>query len=129
MSDTRKKITAYIHPSVYPQDALTQAFVENLPNQTRGEFYRQSIICGAALSSVDPRLVNLICGLFHSEITAEDLIKIIEQVTGYKSKTVDIDLLDKLISGRIESNATSTEKNENNLVEQKAIHNLSMLKK
>ncbi|MCW6528018.1 plasmid partitioning/stability family protein [Yersinia ruckeri] len=64
MDDKRKKIIAYLHPSIYPQGILTQQYVESLPTQVRGEFYRQSIICGAALSSIDPRLVNLISVFF-----------------------------------------------------------------
>lgn len=127
MDNKRKKIIAYLHPAVYPQDELTQKFVENLPTQTRGEFYRQSIICGAALSSVDPRLVNLISGLFNSEITAEDVVKIIEQVTKYKSKSIDIDVIDKILSAKFELGQTVPA--ENSDVEEKALYNLSMLKK
>lgn len=128
MEKKRKKIISYLHPDIYPQDELTQKFVESLPTQTRGEFYRQAIICGAALSSVDPRLVNLISGLYNSDIDAENLVKIIEQVTGYKSKTVDIDLIKQFIGNK--NDPTEDEvKAEEEILEDKALKNLSMLKK
>jgi len=128
MEKKRKKIIAYLHPDIYPQDELTQKFVESLPTQTRGDFYRQAIICGAALSSVDPRLVNLISGLYNSDIDAESLVKIIEQVTGYKSKTVDIDLIRQFIGNKNES-AEEDVIAEDKILEEKALKNLSMLKK
>ncbi|EIH1921460.1 plasmid stabilization protein, partial [Escherichia coli] len=47
----RKKVVAYLHPTLYPQDSLTQQTIDSLPIQMRGDFYRQSLICGAALYS------------------------------------------------------------------------------
>lgn len=67
--------------------------------QVRGEFYRQAIICGVALSSVDPRLVNLISGFFNESITAGDVIKLIEQVSGCQSNKVDINRGSEVIPG------------------------------
>lgn len=128
MEKKRKKIIAYLHPEIYPQDELTQKFVEALPTQTRGEFYRQAIICGAALSSVDPRLVNLISALYRADINAEDLIKIIEQVTGYKSKTVDIEIIKQFIDKK-DISVEGEIKTEEQVLEEKALKNLSMLKK
>ncbi len=78
----RKKVVAYLHPTLYPQDSLTQQTIDSLPIQMRGDFYRQSLICGAALYSVDPRLLTLISGFFSEKITAENLVKLIEQTTG-----------------------------------------------
>ena len=63
----------------------------------RGEFYRQSLICGAALYSVATRLLTLISGFFSENITAENLVKIIEQTTGYKSTSIDISLLKNIM--------------------------------
>ncbi|AUQ41235.1 plasmid partitioning/stability family protein [Yersinia ruckeri] len=124
MDDKRKKIIAYLHPSIYPQGILTQQYVESLPTQVRGEFYRQSIICGAALSSIDPRLVNLISGFFNGKVTAENVIKLIEQVTGYQSGSVGVDII-KATSPDVGNNINPEVK----LTEKKAIENLSMLKK
>ncbi|HAZ3451735.1 MULTISPECIES: plasmid partitioning/stability family protein [Klebsiella] len=98
MDNKRKKITAYLHPDLYPQDALTQEYVEHIPSQTRGEFYRQSIICGAVLSTIDTRLLSLISSFYHQNVTAEDLVKIIEQVTGYKSSSVDMSALKDILN-------------------------------
>ncbi len=124
MNNKRKKIVAYLHPSIYLQDQLAQHYVESLPTQVRGDFYRQAIIFGAALSSVDPRLVNLISGFFNGELTAENVIKLIEQVTGYQSKSTDVDVILPVSSG-IEGYIKPAAK----LAEKKAIWNLSMLKK
>lgn len=124
MDDKRKKIIAYLHPSIYLQDKLTQHYVESLPAQVRGDFYRQSIICGAALSSIDPRLVNLISGFFNGEVTAENVIKLIEQVTGYQSKATGAHVIPS-----VSSRAEGSIKTEAKLTEKKAIENLGMLKK
>ncbi|MGM8843376.1 plasmid partitioning/stability family protein [Enterobacter hormaechei subsp. steigerwaltii] len=97
MNNTRKKITAYLHPDLYPQDALCYEYIQNRPTQTKGEFYRQSIICGAALSTIDSRLPGLLSSLYTKDVKAEDLVKIIEQVTGYKSQSVDLSTLESLL--------------------------------
>ncbi|MBC3216994.1 plasmid partitioning/stability family protein [Serratia fonticola] len=124
MDEKRKKIVAYLHPSIYLQDKFTQKYVESLPTQVRGEFYRQAIICGAALSSVDPRLVNVISGFFNGAVTAENVVKLIEQVTGFKSKSTGVDVIPAVSSG-VECNIKPVA----NLTEKKAVENLSMLKK
>lgn len=124
MDDKRKKIIAYLHPSIYLQDKLTQHYVESLPTQVRGDFYRQAIICGAALSSVDPRLVNLISGFFNGAVTAENVIKLIEHVTGCPSKSTDVNVIPS-VPLDVESNIKTAAK----LAEKKAISTLSMLKK
>lgn len=103
----RKKVVAYLHPTLYPQDSLTQQTIDSLPIQMRGDFYRQSLICGAALYSVDPRLLTLISGFFSEKITAENLVKLIEQTTGYKSTSIDISTLKNIIE------ASSENKSEN----------------
>ncbi|AHG20655.1 hypothetical protein Z042_14270 [Chania multitudinisentens RB-25] len=120
----RKKIIAYLHPEIYLQDQLTQHYVECLPVQVRGEFYRQSIICGAALSSVDPRLVNLISSFFNGSITAENIIKLIEQAMGCSPGATEervISYVASVSENKIKPGMETTEK--------KAIKNLSMLKK
>ncbi|MFT4463971.1 MAG: plasmid partitioning/stability family protein [Sodalis sp. (in: enterobacteria)] len=128
MKDKRKKIIVYLHPELYPQDYLAAKFFDDLPTQTRGDLYRQTIICGAALSSIDKRIVNLICGLFNGSMTTEDLVNIIERVTGYRGNNVSIDDLAKLISKK----ELSKDEETNSSVttnEKKALFNLSKLKK
>lgn len=124
MDNKRKKIIAYLHPSIYLQDQLAQHYVESLPTQVRGDFYRQAIICGTALSSIDPRLVNLISGFFNGALTAGNVIKLIEQVTGDQSKSTGVDVITPVFSG-MERYIKPAAK----LAEKKAIENLSMLKK
>ncbi|HFK5384401.1 TPA: plasmid partitioning/stability family protein [Escherichia coli] len=116
-----------IYSTKPPQDCLTQQTIDTIPMQMRGEFYRQSLICGAALYSVDPRLLTLISGFFSENITAENLVKIIEQTTGYKSTSIDISLLKNIME-------VSSEKKSENITlkdnfEEQTRRNLSMLKK
>lgn len=134
MNNKRKKIVAYLHPSIYLQDQLAQHYVESLPTQVRGDFYRQAIICGVALSFIDPRLVNLISCFFNESITAEDVIKLIDvstdvnQVAAYQSNKGGVNRVKSVISGEtvdVQDNTTCEVKQ----AEKKAIENLSMLKK
>lgn len=127
MDNKRKKIISYLHPSIYPQDRMAQHYVERLPVQIRGDFYRQAIICGVALSSIDPRLVNLISGFFTESITARDVIKLIEQVAGFPVSRVDVD---NVKSGILEG-SSGTHINtapEIKKIEKTALKNLSKLK-
>ncbi|EGZ0198294.1 TPA: plasmid partitioning/stability family protein, partial [Escherichia coli] len=103
----RKKVVAYLHPTLYPQDNLTQQTIDSLPIQMRGDFYRQSLICGAALYSVDPRLLTLISVFFSEKITAENLVKLIEQTTGYTSTSIDISVLKNIIGASSENKSES----------------------
>ncbi|AWK15696.1 plasmid partitioning/stability family protein [Candidatus Fukatsuia symbiotica] len=98
MDNKRKKITVYLHPDMYPQDKLTESFIENIPSQMKGNFYRQSIICGAVLSTIDPRIINLLSDFFSQKVSIESVMKIIEEVTGYQSTSIDMERLEKIIS-------------------------------
>lgn len=89
MEPKRKKVIAYLHPDIYAQDALAQEYIESLPSQTRGEFNRNALICGAALCTIDPRIMTIISALFSRDISAENLITVIEQVTGVKTDTTN----------------------------------------
>ncbi|MBC3211038.1 plasmid partitioning/stability family protein [Serratia fonticola] len=127
MDNKRKKIISYLHPSIYPQDRLAQHYVERLPVQVRGDFYRQAIICGVALSSIDPRLVNLISGFFTESITAEDVIKLVAQVTAFPVSRFDVNN----VRSDIIENSSGSHINtvpEIKKVEKTAIENLSKLK-
>lgn len=123
----RKKVVAYLHPTLYPQDSLTQQTIDSLPIQMRGDFYRQSLICGAALYSVDHRLLTLISGFFSEKITAENLVKLIEQTTGYTSTSIDINVLKNIIEASSENKSESIASKDD--FEEQTRRNLSMLKK
>lgn len=116
MEPKRKKVIAYLHPDIYAQDALTQEYIESLPSQTRGEFNRNALICGAALCTIDPRIMTIISALFSRDISAENVITVIEQVTGFKPDSTNNDL-------KALPQATETPQ------ENTALQNLSMLKK
>ncbi|EIQ1940363.1 plasmid stability family protein [Escherichia coli MP021017.9] len=118
---------AYLHPTLYPQDSLTQQTIDTLPIQMRGDFYRQSLICGAALYSVDPRLLTLISGFFSEKISAENLVKLIEQTTGYKSTSIDISMLKSIMEESSEKKSESITPKDD--FEEQTRRNLSMLKK
>lgn len=62
------------------------------------------MLCGAALYSVDPRLLTLISGFFSEKISAENLVKLIEQTTGYKSTSIDISMLKSIMEESSEKN-------------------------
>lgn len=115
MEPKRKKVIAYLHPDIYAQDALAEDYINSLPSQTRGEFNRNALICGAALSSIDPRIVTIISALFSKDISAENVITIIEQVTGFKSSAT---------TGEQKIQPQFTEPPQGT-----ALQNLSMLKK
>ncbi|EFO2072236.1 plasmid stabilization protein [Escherichia coli O8] len=123
----RKKVVAYLHPTLYPQDSLTQQTIDTLPIQMRGDFYRQSLICGAALYSVAPRLLTLISGFFSEKISAENLVKLIEQTTGYKSTSIDISMLKSIMEESSEKKSESITPKDD--FEEQTRRNLSMLKK
>lgn len=89
MTNDRKKYITYLHPKLYDQDVNTINYIDCLPQQLRGEFYRQSLITGAALSQIDPRLLSLISTLFSPNFNKRNLIALIEQLAPQSSEDVD----------------------------------------
>ncbi|CAG9436634.1 plasmid partitioning/stability family protein [Providencia alcalifaciens] len=85
MTNDRKKYITYLHPKLYEQDAKTINYIDSLPQQLRGDFYRQSLITGAALSQIDPRLLSLISTLFSPNFDKNNLIALIEQLAPQSS--------------------------------------------
>ncbi|ENA2168632.1 plasmid stabilization protein, partial [Escherichia coli] len=77
--------------------------------------------------SVDPRLLTLISGFFSEKITAENLVKLIEQTTGYKSTSIDISTLKNIIEASSENKSENITPKDD--FEEKTRRNLSMLKK
>lgn len=126
MKNKRKKITVYLHPDRYPQDKLTESFIENLPSQMKGDFYRRSLICGAVLSTIDLRIINLLSDFFSQKVSVESVIKIIEQVTGYQSKSIDLERLEKIIAEKNYSISESKLSIDNK--KEAALQNLRKLK-
>ncbi|EKH0589280.1 plasmid stabilization protein, partial [Escherichia coli] len=80
-----------------------------------------------ALYSVDPRLLTLISGFFSEKITAENLVKLIEQTTGYTSTSIDINVLKNIIEASSENKSESIASKDD--FEEQTRRNLSMLKK
>ncbi|CAM6655854.1 plasmid partitioning/stability family protein [Escherichia coli] len=93
----------------------------------QGDFYRQSLICGAALYSVAPRLLTLISGFFSEKISAENLVKLIEQTKGYKSTSIDISMLKSIMEASSEKKSESITPKDD--FEEQTRRNLSMLEK
>lgn len=89
MTNDRKKYITYLHPKLYDQDVNTINYIDSLPQQLRGEFYRQSLIAGAALSQIDPRLLSLISTLFSPNFDKRNLIALIEQLAPQSSEDID----------------------------------------
>ncbi|WP_272689489.1 plasmid partitioning/stability family protein [Providencia sp. PROV033] len=89
MSHERKKFTLYLHPE-NPADNQALEIIESIPRSARGEFFRHAFICGAALQYLDARLPALLATLFNDTLTAEQLVTLISQTTGWKPSQAEI---------------------------------------
>lgn len=89
MSEDRKKFTLYLHPE---NDADRQALnvIESVSRSARGELFRQAFITGMALHQLDSRLPALLSTLFSAGLTAEQLVGLVSQTTGWKPSQADI---------------------------------------
>lgn len=123
MTSTRKKITVYLHPDVYEQDAFTENYIASVPYSLRGSFYRESVIVGAALSSLDPRLLPLISGMYSGNFTASHLKSLIAQVLGGEEGASPPPALPKITPLQDENKASTLEERE-----KIAMSNLNKLK-
>ncbi|MDR3430750.1 MAG: plasmid partitioning/stability family protein [Rouxiella aceris] len=90
MTDRRKKLTVYLHPDDDIQDAKAMEVIESVPQRTRGDFFRASIVGGSALYQLDKRLPYLVSMLFDGRMTADQLVGIIQQTTGWQPSTASI---------------------------------------
>ncbi|MEA9392661.1 plasmid partitioning/stability family protein [Acerihabitans sp. TG2] len=90
MTDKRKKLTIYLHPDDDGQDAKALEVIESVPLRTRGDFFRASVVGGCALYQLDKRLPYLLAMLFDGRLTADQLVGIIEQTTGWQPSTASI---------------------------------------
>ncbi|MGK2894486.1 plasmid partitioning/stability family protein [Klebsiella michiganensis] len=89
MSEDRKKFTLYLHPE---NDADRQALnvIESVSRSARGELFRHAFITGMALHQLDRRLPALLSTLFSAGLTAEQLVTLVGQTTGWKPSQADI---------------------------------------
>lgn len=90
MADKRKKLTVYLHPEDDNQDARAMEIIESVPLRTRGDFFRAAIVGGSALYQLDKRLPYLLAMLFDGQLTADQLVGIIQQTTGWQPSTASI---------------------------------------
>lgn len=77
MSDERRKITLYLHPNDSASDAQAYNAIQEVSSRTRGDFFRQALITGIALSKIDNRLPSVITALFDREMDATALAKLL----------------------------------------------------
>lgn len=112
----RKKIIAYLHPELYKQDKKAKYVIDEIPQSLRGEFYRQAVVVGAALSQIDNRLLSLISTFYAGEFSADNLLILIRNVIG------DVE---SLATDNQQKNLTA----ESDLIEKKIANKLSLLKK
>lgn len=90
MSDKRRKFTVYLHPDDSNADMQAMDVIESISQRIRGDFLRQSVIAGAALYQIDPRLPVLLASLYDGKMTNDQLVTLISQTTGWKPSQVDI---------------------------------------
>ncbi|EKN6178244.1 plasmid partitioning/stability family protein [Yersinia ruckeri] len=88
-SDNRRKFTCYLQlDSEADRHALD--VVESISQRVRGDFLRNAVITTAALHQLDPRLPVLLATLFNGQLTADQLVNLLTQTTGWKPSQADI---------------------------------------
>lgn len=90
MADKRKKFTTYLNPEEDEQDAKALEIIESVPLRGRGEFFRAALVGGSALYQLDKRIPFLVTMLFDGRLTADQLVSIIQQTTGWQPSTASI---------------------------------------
>lgn len=101
MSEDRKKFTVYLHPD-QAADNVSLDIIESVPRNDRGDLYRRALISGLALHKLDPRLPGLLAVLLDRDFTAEQLVGLLSQTTGWKPSQADIrDVLTELGAGQV----------------------------
>ncbi len=89
MSDERKKLTVYLHPGK-EADSASLDIIESVPRNDRGDLFRRALISGLALHKLDSRLPGLIAVLLNHNFTADQLVNMLNQTTGWKPSQADI---------------------------------------
>lgn len=89
MSEERKKFTLYLH---IDNEADKQAIdvIESVNRKNRGDLFRNAFVAGLALQQLDSRLPTLISALFTDKFSADQLVSLLSQTTGWKPSQADI---------------------------------------
>lgn len=89
MSEERKKFTLYLH---IDNEADKQAIdvIESVNRKNRGDLFRNAFVAGLALQQLDSRLPTLISALFRDKFSADQLVSLLSQTTGWKPSQADI---------------------------------------
>ncbi|CTZ26143.1 plasmid partitioning/stability family protein [Escherichia coli] len=82
----RKKFTLYLHPEK-AADFQTLEAIESVP---RSELFRNAFISGMALHQLDPRLPVLLTAILSEEFSADQVVTLLSQTTGWKPSQADI---------------------------------------
>lgn len=99
MSVERKKLTVYLHPDK-EADSVSLDIIESVPRNDRGELFRKALISGLALHKLESRLPGLIAVLLNHDFSADQLVGLLKQTTGWKPSQADIrDILTELGAG------------------------------
>ena len=85
----RKKFTLYLHPEK-AADFQTLEAIESVPRSERGELFRNAFISGMALHQLDPRLPVLLTAILSEEFSADQVVTLLSQTTGWKPSQADI---------------------------------------
>ena len=103
MSEERKKFTVYLHPDQVA-DNVSLDIIDSVPRNDRGDLYRKALISGLALHHLDPRLPGLLALLLDKSFTADSLVGLLSQTTGWKPSQANIrDVLAELGAGTFDS--------------------------
>ena len=103
MSEERKKLTVYLHPDQVA-DNVSLDIIDSVPRNDRGDLYRKALISGLALHHLDPRLPGLLALLLDKSFTADSLVGLLSQTTGWKPSQANIrDVLAELVAGTFDS--------------------------
>lgn len=101
MGDERKKFTVYLHPD-QTADNMSLDIIESVSRNERGELYRRALISGLALHQLDPRLPGLLAVLLDRNFSADHLVGLLSQTTGWKPSCADIrDILVELGAAQV----------------------------
>lgn len=74
--------------------------IESVPRSERGDLFRRSLISGLALHQLDSRLPGLIAILLNQHFSADQLVALLNQTTGWKPSQAEIrDVLAELGAG------------------------------
>ncbi|EKC1547946.1 stability protein [Salmonella enterica] len=64
--------------------------MESVPRSERGELFRNAFISGMALHQLDPRLPVLLTAILSEEFSADQVVTLLSQTTGWKPSQADI---------------------------------------